>query len=364
MTSLVLRRLRAHHLVGAPFRSAAATVHAFGAVQSQDFPAAMWGIARRLRKSTADDLASRYDRGEILRTHVMRPTWHFVLPADVRWLLALTSTRLRASLAGRRRRLEIDDRLIARANAVFEKALRGGQHLTRPELGEALQAAGISAEGQRLPHLLGHAELEGVVISGARRGKQHTYALFDERVPEAAALDRRAALGELARRFFTSHGPAQIADFTWWSGLTAADAREGIAAAGDALAHERIDGKDYWLDAGARGPGHSATVAHLLPNFDEYTVGYRDRSAMLDPGRRFDASIFSFGSVLANVLLVDGIVRGSWRRVARGDAFRVELRFLGRLTRRESAALDRELDRMARFLGREVALEGRIRRSS
>src|SRR6266852_8163707 len=152
-------------------------------------------------------------------------TWHFVVPEDIRWLLDLTASRVRAGLASRYRELEIDDRVAARAAAAFATALAGGRYLTRPELGQALRAAGISPEGQRLPHLLLRAELDQVIVSGPRHGKQFTYARFEERVPKSPALERSEALGELTLRYFRSHGPAQVSDFTWWSGLTAAEAR-------------------------------------------------------------------------------------------------------------------------------------------
>jgi hypothetical protein len=246
--------------------------------------------------------------------------------------------------------------------------------LTRPELGAVLESTNIDATGQRLPHLLLAAEIDGLIVSGPRRGKAFTYASMDARRRERGVLDerfdRQGALGELARRYFGAHGPAQIADFVWWSGVSTADARAAIEAAGDALTPRRIDGADYWSGA-SRGTGRAnvadapgSPVAHLLPNFDEFTVGYRDRSAVLDTGRAFDASMFSFGSVLSNVLLVDGVVRGSWRRIGVGKGFRIDLRLLGPLADAESASVRREIDRYARFLGADVALPKEVRRAS
>jgi DNA glycosylase AlkZ-like len=301
MPDVVARRLRAQRLVGPPFESAVDAVRAFGAVQSQDFPGAMWAVGRRTRDVTASQLGRLYDDGAILRTHILRPTWHFVLPEDIGWLLQLTAARLRDRTAGRRRQLGLDEKTIARAQRAFADSVSGGQWRTRPELGEALIAAGIDPAGQRLPHLIGAAELDGVLVSGPRRGKQLTHALLSERVPKGTLkVDRDVARGELARRFFTSHGPAELADFVWWSGLTTADARAGAASVGGALARESVGGRDVWLDpaldSGPLKPGRP--MAHLLPNFDEYTVAYRDRAAIVDPTLSFDPSIFSFGSVL------------------------------------------------------------------
>jgi hypothetical protein len=266
---------------------------------------------------------------------------------------------LRRGVAARWRQLEIDEDVVARAGAAFRAALAGGHYLTRPELGEVLRAAGIAPDGQRLPHLLMTAEVDGLIASGPRRGKQFTYALLEERAPGSRVLERTAAVAELTRRYFRSHGPAQVQDFVWWSGLTAADARTGVELAGAALDHEVIDGKEYWFDAEA-GPAGTATAgAHLLANFDEYTVAYRDRAAVVHDDRPFDPAIFSFGSILSNVVIVGGRVRGSWRRTFVRDGVHVEVRLLERLTPAEESAVEEAGDRLGRFLGHPVAFTWR-----
>jgi len=350
------RRLRAHGLTGKPFASPVDAVRRLGAVQSQDYAGAKWALAQRSRAATDSALDRLFDQGEILRTHVMRPTWHFVVPEDIGWLLDLTASRIRAGLASRYRELAIDDKVAARACETFAAALAGGKHLTRAELGKTLLAAGISPEGQRLPHLLLRAELDKIIVSGPRRGRESTFALFDERVPKAREIDRNESLTELTRRYFRSHGPAQIPDFTWWSGLTAAEARKGIEHAGRALEHASIEGKDYWYDATASHPRGAPVVAHLLPNFDEYTVGYRDRSALIPAGGGFDPSLFSFGSILSNVVTIDGVVRGAWRRSSARGGLLIEMRMSERLAARETAAVDEATRRLARFLGRPLKL--------
>lgn len=326
-----------------------------GAVQSQDYAGAKWALGQRTRGATDVELDRLFDKGAILRTHVMRPTWHFVLPEDIRWMLDLTGPRVRGGVAARHRELEIDEAVETRAGAAFTAALSGGRQLTRPELSEVLRAAGIAPEGQRLPHLLLGAELNGLITSGPRHGKQYTYALLEERAPTARALDRIDAVAELTRRYFRSHGPAQVQDFVWWSGLTVADAREGIALAGAALAHQLIEGKDYWFDARAGPAGRVAEDAHLLSNFDEYTVGYRDRAAV-HPDRLFDPAFFSFGSILSNVVIIGGRVRGAWRRKVTRRGVTIELRLLDGLKSREATALKAAGDRLSRFLERPVEL--------
>lgn len=219
-----------------------------------------------------------------------------------------------------------------------------------------LSANGISPAGQRLPHLIMSAELDALIVSGPRRGKQFTYALLEERAPKARVLERAEAVAELTLRYFRSHGPAQIQDFVWWSGLTMADARTGIAVAGASLDHQTVDGKDYWLDAEAPATHLATKVAHLLPNFDEYTVGYRDRAALVHAGRPFEPGFFSFGSILSNVVTVDGMVRGAWRRTVSRDGVRVEVRTLDHLDVAETVAVEDAARRYGRFLERPVEL--------
>ncbi len=223
MNDIAARRLQAQRLTGAPFTSPLDAIRWLTAVQAQDYGAAKWALAQRSGATTDVELDRLFDQGAILRTHVLRPTWHFVLPEDIGWLLALTGPRVRAGLVARYRRLELDEKVARRAEALFTAALAGGSHLTRGELGEVLSAARISPDGQRLPHLIMRAELDSLIASGPRRGKQFTYALLEERVPKPRALDRDQAVAELTLRYFRSHGPAQVQDFMWWSGLRMAD---------------------------------------------------------------------------------------------------------------------------------------------
>lgn len=355
VNDIAARRLHAQGLTGEPLASPVEVVRRLTAVQSQDYAGAKWAIGQRSR-ATETEIDRLFDKGAILRTHVLRPTWHFVLPEDIRWLLDLTGPRVRRGLGGRHRALEIDPGIEVRAAAVFTASLAGGRHLTRRELGESLLAAGISPEGQRLPHFLLGAELDGLIVNGPRRGREFTYALLEERVPEAASVERAEAVAELTRRYFQSHGPAQIQDFVWWSGLTGADAKAGIALAKPGLEHQAIDGQDYWFDANA-GPLHSAARgAHLLPNFDEYSVAYRDRTALLHADQPFDPKLFAFGSILSNVVLVDGHVRGAWRLTAAGGGLRVAIRTLGRLATPEIKAIEESGRRLAQFHERPVEL--------
>ncbi len=358
VSDIVARRLRAHRLTGARFSSTLDVVYWLGAVQAQDYGAATWALGQRAEGATEAQINQLYDAGAIVRTHVLRPTWHFALPTDIRWLLALTGPRVRRGLAGRWQQLEIGADVVARASAAIGAALAGGRYRTRTELGEVLRAAGIAPDGQRLPHLLMAAELDGLIVSGPRRGKQFTYALLEERAPAARPMDRTEAIVELTRRYFRSHGPAQLQDFVWWSGLTMTDARLGLSLAGAALDRRDVEGATYWFDAAAEPAGDASASAHLLPNFDEYTVAYRDRTAAIHADRPFDPALFSFGSILSNVVLVEGRVGGAWRRTAARREVRVDIRLLDPLDPDEATAVEEAGRALACFLQAPVTLTG------
>ncbi len=253
--------------------------------------------------------------GSILRTHVMRWTWQLVTPADLHWMLSLVTPGLVVKAGRRHRELALDGGTFRRSEAALARALAEGAHLTRAELGSALRAAGIGVDGPRLSHLLGHAELQGLICSGAIRGKQATWALLADRAPRRGAPmgPRRRRWRSSPRRYFRSRGPATVGDFAWWSGLRAAEARAGLAAVENELASEGIDGATYWWDGGT--PRASTAVvgdAILLPAFDEYLVAYTDRAAVVtaEDVRRINAG----GGLLAPTVILDGRVVGIWKR--------------------------------------------------
>src|SRR5262245_50797533 len=273
------RRLMNQHIAQAAFEKPSDEVAWLGAVQAQDYAGAKWALGQRMQSATDDDLERAFTEGSILRTHVMRPTWHFVTPADIRWMLALTADRVHATNKPLYRRLELDGAVFTRSNAAIVKALRGGKQLTREELKAPLRQAGIATDGElRMGYLMMRAELDGIVCSGPRRGKQFTYALLEERVPRTRALDRDEALAELAKRYFASHGPASLQDFGRWAGLTMADARSGLEAIRSQFTYEVVDGQTYWFSESAPPPEPASPTASLLSIYDEYIIGYKDRS--------------------------------------------------------------------------------------
>lgn len=349
-TDIALRRLFAQGLAGEPFEAPLEAVSCLGAVQSQDYAGAKWALGQRTRAATDAGLDRLFDEGVILRTHVMRGTWHFVLPEDIRWLLELTAPRVKAAMAANDRAWEIDGPLVARSGAVLERTLADARHLTRAELAAAMESAGIAAAGLRLTHILMHAELDGLIVSGPRQGRQHTYAPFDERVPKVRRLDREEALAELTRRYFIGRGPAQVTDFAWWSGLTVKEARRGLDMVGSCLEREVVEGKTYWSSANAPPARKGGPAVHLLPNFDEFLVAYQDRSASFDPSRGLDLTGFRNG-VLDNVVVLRGQVWGGWKRRLEGRQAVVEVGPVDALEPSEAAELEQAAGRLGRFLG-------------
>lgn len=207
-------RMFNQHISRARFRNPAKEVSWLAAVQSQDYGAAKWALGLRVKGVKDRDVEKAFNEGSILRTHVLRPTWHFVSPEDIRWMLALSAPRVHAANAPYYRKLEIDPAVVRRTYDSLGRALRGGVALAREEIRRVLQEAGVQADGPlRLPYLLMRAELDGLIISGPRRGKQFTYALFDDRVPSRPPIRLEEALAELSGRYFRSHGPATIHDF-------------------------------------------------------------------------------------------------------------------------------------------------------
>lgn len=354
MTPLDIARLRLHHqrLTQPGFATPEAVVAFQGAVQSQDYAGGKWGLGLRTTDASDDAVERAFADGALLRTHVLRPTWHFVTPADIRWLLALTAPRVHLLNRPYYRRFELDDAVFGRCHDVITAALAGGRRATRDELRAALEHAGIAAAAAGtlpLSLIVMHAELEGLICSGPRRGKQFTYALLEERVPPQPAVSRDEALAELLRRYFVSRGPATLHDFMWWSGLTMADAKQGIEAVRSGLEHDVVDGRTYWFAASSPAASTPPT-AHLLPNYDEYFIGFKDRSA-IGQVVEFDKLDAERSALASHILIVDGQIVGGWKRTLSRRAVQVTFRLLTQLSPAQQRAVDAAVQRYGAFLG-------------
>lgn len=347
-----LARFASQHIARPTFDSPADVVRWFGAVQAQDFLGALWGIGLRTKGATEASVEAAIARREIVRTWPMRGTLHFVAAQDVRWMTRLLTPRVIAGARSRYRQLELDDAVFARSAQAAERALGGGS-IRRDALYEVWNRAGIATDGSRGLHLLGYLAQTGVVCFGHREGKQHTIALLDEWLPPARDLGRDEALGELARRYFTSHGPATVHDLAWWSGLTVTEARTGVDNAGTALASETVGARTFWF-APSRA-ARTSSAAFLLPAWDEFTVAYRDRTDILDP--KFATRVNAGGGVLKPVIVRRGQVVGIWQRTIGKRGVVVRPSFFARPDRAARAGVEVAASVYGRFLGLPASVE-------
>lgn len=349
MVDITSARLRSQGLVG-DLPAAEDVVFRLGAVQCQDFGPGKWAIAQRTGGVTQTVIDQSYEAGSILRTHILRPTWHFVLPADIRWLLDLTAPRVHAFNASYYRQHDLDPDLLERCSDILIGALEHGNHRTRAEIADLLKRAGVSTNQLRLGMILMHAELRGVVCSGALRGKQRTYALLTERAPEAKQLSREEALAELTLRYFTGHGPATVKDFRWWSSLTTADITEGLALVGAQLEHEEVDGTTYWFAPWALDEAPISPAVHLIQGFDEYIVGYSESKYLLDASGVARSRARARG-VYTHSIILDGQVAGEWKAVPKRHAVTVEATLFMPFEVAQTQALDAAVQRYGQYLG-------------
>ena len=341
---IVQARLARQQLSGSGFDAPAEIVRWFGAMQAQEYALSKWAIGLRLPQLKDDDIERAFAEGHILRTHLLRPTWHFVAPEDIRWMLRLTAPHVQAGNAYMYRKMELETRLFKKCNKLIERLLGGGRQLSRAQIGAAFKSYGIAADGLQLSLIMMQAELEGLICSGARKGNQFTYALLEERVPPAPDRTREEALATLANRYFSSRGPAAISDFTTWSGLSVKDARSGIGMIENQLLRQQSGGQEYYSSNQFSPDRHSPGIAYLLPPYDEYIMGYKNRDAIRPPGKTPVKLHFY------NMIILDGQVAGSWRRTSNGRTIDLEHHFL-KPGRKLATAFSQAASRFEAFVG-------------
>jgi hypothetical protein len=341
----MIDRLANQQIVRPRFTTAAELVAWMGAVQAQDYPGGLWAVGLRLANALQEDVEGAIAARSIVRTWPMRRTLHLVPAADVGWMLRLLAPRLLKSSEGRYRALGLDGADFSRGRRLLERALAGGNRLTRQEAYAVLERGGVSPVGQRGIHVLSHLAQQGLICFGPREGRQPTFVLLEEWVPTAREVSRTEGLATLATRYFRSHGPATVRDFAWWAGLPLKDAREAMEAAGPGL----DGGPRYRHKARSAKP-----AAVLLPPWDEYLVGYRDRAAAL--GHLAPDHPRLAGAIGIPLILIDGRVRGAWRRALTPSRVRLSLEYWGRVTAAERQAVESAARRYSRFLERDLLL--------
>jgi hypothetical protein len=355
-SDVIRRRLHHQQLVGSISESPDEVVAWFGAMQGQDYAGAKWAVGLRCPGATLADVDQAVEEGKVVRTWLLRGTLHITTSSDIRWMLDLIRGRLIFASAARHRQLGLDETTHTRSQNVLVKALQRDRLVTRQEIKNLLERAGIPAGSSHVYHMLHRAALEGLICFGPSEGKQDTFALLDEWVPQGQEKTREDALRELARRYVRSHGPATARDFAWWSGLTLTEARAALALCSSWLRQEMIDGERTWLSEDEPGGTLPSPAVHMLPPFDEYYVGYKARDLLLESQHSHRTKKVAAGGVFRPIVLLDGQIVGIWKwtQGAAGDVITPEL--FRALSNAEHEALAMAVQRYSSFLALPVQL--------
>jgi Winged helix DNA-binding domain len=348
-------RLINQQIVGAKFTRPSEIVSRLGAVQAQDYLGGLWAIGLRSATSTEADIEKAIANRTIIRTWPMRGTLHFVTPADVRWMLELLTPPVIAASKRRQQQLEIDDKTLARCRARFTKALQGGRQLTRNAMYSLLEGARIATGSERGYHILWRLAQEGIICFAAREGKQPTFALLEGWAGLAKRLEREEALAELTKRYFIGHGPATLQDFAWWSGLRISEAKTGLEMVESSLRKETDGTKIYWTSPEPTARPADIPIAFLLPAFDEYMLGYKDRSAVLDPQHARNLLPDNNGRFLGTMIM-NGRVVGTWKRTLKKTRIQMIMEPFSSLNKVAKQAFVLATERYGEFIGMPVDL--------
>jgi hypothetical protein len=347
-------RLASQNIMGAKSGTPQDIVGLMGAMQAQDYNMAKWAIGVRSSGSTDREIEDAFNRGEILRTHLLRPTWHFVSADDIYWMLELTAPRIKASLKARHGALGITEEFIIKCKGIIRKALSGGNHLTRDELVREIEENGIPCSSSQAYHFLMLAELDGIICSGASKGKEHTYALLAERVPMKKALNLNEALAELSRRYFTSHGPATLQDFSWWSGLSVTDTKKSLEMVGASIVAEKTGSQTYWFSRSISSLDIKEDSVFLLPAYDEFIISYKDRSPSISI-REQEKAVSSNG-VFRPIIVVNGQVAGLWKRMIKKDKIVIGIKLFQTQGKKVKSLIEEEISAYGLFLEKQTEI--------
>ncbi|MBN2348038.1 MAG: AlkZ family DNA glycosylase [Bacteroidales bacterium] len=352
LTDISRLRLKSQFPADEKLNSPYEIVSRMGAMQAQDSAMAKWGVGVRMNGATEQLIEAAIDKGEILRTHVLRPTWHLVSAEDIYRMLEISAPRIKASSVSRHKQLEITGRLLAKSHNLIVKALSQGIHLNREELAATLEQSGINTKDNRMAHFLMLAELDGIICSGKTRDKKHTYALLAERVPDKKNLSREEILATLAKKYFLSRYPATLPDFTWWSGLSAGDARQALNFIKPELVSETLNGQTYWFPGKVANSKITEDQVYLLPAFDEFLISYKDRSASLIQ-ENHKKVISSYGMFWPTVI-INGRVGGLWKRTIKKDRVILEVSLFTKANKAIKDLVENRAQSFGDFLGRKT----------
>jgi hypothetical protein len=348
LSAIAKYRLTSQQIAETGFKSPMEMVEWFCAVQGQEYAQTKWGLGLRLPHLKDADMENDINEGKILRTHLLRPTWHLVSAEDIRWLLTLTAPRVHIANAYMYRKIELDAKTLNPCMDIIIRLLQGNKHLTRDEINQAFAKNGILASGHRLSYIMMYAELEKIVCSGIRQGNQFTYALFDERVKPARHITDDEALNRLTAQYFKSRGPATVQDYATWSGLALKDCKRGLETVKNKLHAITADGAEYYVSDDAVFTGKPVEDICLLPIYDEYIMGYKDRSAIMEYAKSRKAeSSFKYDCMI----IYDGQIIGTWKRTITSKRIELKYDLFSTLTDVQQEKFRDAMNRFARFNG-------------
>jgi hypothetical protein len=348
------QRLLNQHVARPRLKTPREIVFYLGAVQSQDFGMGKWAIGVRLKGTTERAVEAAIASGDVLRMHLLRPTWHFVARNDARWMLELTEPNIRISMKYRDKQLELNDETVRKGNRIIEKALQAGP-VRRDQLVSALEAGGISNEDNRAAHLLMRAELDKVACSAPPLEGKQAYVLFDAWIPSAKPLTKEEALAALAQRYLSTRCPVTLRDFSWWSGLSLRDTRDALEMVKAGFMVEKKGAQTWVLSTSSKRIGAFEAAggsARLLPAFDELILSYTDRSALFDTKGGLRTVVG--GGVIKPIIVSEGQVVGTWHRQTLGAKVIVTIAPFGRIAAAVRVSIEWAAERYAAFLGKPL----------
>jgi hypothetical protein len=355
LEEIALQRIVNHQLENTKQQTAKELVSSMAAMQAQDFNMSMWAVGMRLPQATEQSILKAFNNGDIIRTHVLRPTWHLVSADDISWMLALTAPQIKTITNNRDIGLGIDQAVYSKTNDLFIKVLEGGNHLTVDELKTIFADAKIKTDDNWFYHFTMRAELDGIICSGAVKNKKQTYALLSERVSNRKQYSKDEALAALALRYFTSHGPACLKDFVWWSGLSVGNARKGLETVKSNFQSVNVEGETYWFKEISDKKQSNTPSIHFTPAFDEIVISYRNRKAVLL--QEHQSKAFSSNGIFRPVIVINGHGQGIWKRTIKKDSVVIEPQFFTSLDKSMESLFNIATEKYGTYLGLKTVVK-------
>jgi len=351
LNDIALLRVVNQQIAAPQFKTVKEVVGWMGAVQAQDYNMCKWAVGVRLPGTTDKAVESAIDSGEIIRTHVLRPTWHLVSSADIYWMLELSAPQIKTAMRSRDKGLGLDEVVLKKSNKIIEKLLSKGEHLTRDELIKQLTSAGFESDNNRMAHLLMHAEIEGIAGSGKIKNGKQTFALLTEIIPKTKPLKIDEAAAKLAKRYFASHGPATLYDFVWWSGLTVKVCRQALEDVKSDFVSDSISDETYFFSSNLTIPKIENDQIFLLPAFDEYLISYKNRTAVL-PFENHSKAVSNNG-IFRPFIIQNGQVIGIWKRKIKNDKVILNTEFFTSASASMKKLITERFATYAQFIGKK-----------